>query len=228
MKELLVLNTNELVNKDLGKSIDIIQKELIKKDKSNFAIAKQVTKIINDELWTDDFETQNDIADFLGVSKSQISLMKNVTELKEIVTSKKANDTLKNVFGNYTMSRLFEINPLKKCVDDEHDIYFILNDFISYAKENEFDLVNSSKDELRAKVKAFRNAWNGVVETETTRKETSDTEPTQTSEEVETMDTDNTTVSDFHVEITIGEDKHIFEDKDFLIELSKLIAKYNG
>ena len=224
MKELILTSVRELTNTDLNKEVEGIRTELIKKDKSNFAIAKHVTNIINNELWSDDFESQNELADYLGVSKSQISLMKVVTEIKEAINKKSYRSELKAIYNAFTMSKLFELRPLNKLTDKENDILSILDDFGAYCEFNELDLTIMSNADLRQSVKSYVSQFN-AQETEAT-----DEQETEATDEQETEATETETVataSDFAVDIEIKGDKHHIESKDFLEELTKLMQKYD-
>lgn len=223
MKELILTSVRELTNTDLNKEVEGIRTELIKKDKSNFAIAKHVTNIINNELWSDDFESQNELADYLGVSKSQISLMKVVTELKEAINKKSYRSELKAIYNAFTMSKLFELRPLNKLTDKENDILSILDDFGAYCEFNELDLSIMSNADLRQSVKSYVSQFKATEETtEAETEETTDEQETETTEAEAVA-----TSSDFAVDIEIKGDKHHIENKDFLEELTKLMQKYD-
>lgn len=223
MKELILTSVRELTNTDLNKEVEGIRTELIKKDKSNFAIAKHVTSIIDKELWTDDFENQNDLADYLGVSKSQISLMKVVTELKQAINKKSYTGELKAIYNAFTMSKLFELRPLNKLTDEENDILSILDDFGAYCEFHELDLTIMSNADLRQSVKSYVSQFK---ETEAGTETEAETEAgTEAEAEVETETT--ATTSDFAVDIDIKGDRHHIESKDFLEELTKLMQKYD-
>ena len=216
MKEIILTSVRELTNTDLNKEVEGIRTELIKKDKSNFAIAKHVSTIIDKELWTDDFETQNDLADYLGVSKSQISLMKVVTEIKNAINKKSYRSELKAIYNAFTMSKLFELRPLNKLTDEENDILSILDDFGAYCEFHDLDLSIMSNADLRQSVKSYVSQFN---ETEA---------GTETEAEAEAETTEAVaTSSDFAVDIEIKGDKHHIENKDFMEELTKLMQKYD-
>lgn len=224
MKEIILTSVRELANAELNKEVEGIRTELIKKDKSNFAIAKHVTNIINNELWSDDFESQNDLADYLGVSKSQISLMKIVTEIKDAINKKSYRSELKSIYNAFTMSKLFELRPLNKLTDKENDILSILDDFGAYCEFNELDLTIMSNADLRQSVKSYVSQFKETeAGTETETEAGTETEAEAEAETTEVV----ATPSDFAVDIEIKGDKHHIESKDFLEELTKLMQKYD-
>ena len=223
MKEMILVGKNELKNNELSKAVETIRIELIKKDKSNFVIANQVTNIINGELWTDDFTDQNELATFLGISKSQVSLMKVVTEMKKVINSKKyKNADNKAIYNAFTMSRLFEVKPLFKLnlKDTELDIYDILDNFVTFVTDCGEDITTISNKDLRDLVSSYKDAFKGKKETEE-----AETEEAETTEEAEVVT--DATMSDFAVDITIKNDTHHIENKDFLADLTKLMSKYD-
>lgn len=223
MKEIILTSVRELTNTDLNKEVEGIRTELIKKDKSNFAIAKHVTKIINNELWADDFENQNELADYLGVSKSQISLMKVVTEIKDAINKKSYRSELKSIYNAFTMSKLFELRPLNKLTDGENDILSILDDFGAYCSHHNLDLSIMSNTDLRQFVKSYVSQFKETEAEAEAETEAEAEVEVEAEAETETV----ATASDFAVDIKIRGDEHHIESKDFLEELTKLMQKYD-
>lgn len=227
MKEMILVGKNELKNTELSKAVETIRVELIKKDKSNFVIAKQVTNIINGELWTDDFSDQNELSAFLGISKSQVSLMKVVTEMKKIIESKKyKNDDNKAIYNAFTMSRLFEIKPLFRLnlKDTDLDIYDILNNFVKFVEDCGEDIRTISNKDLRDRVSQFKDAFKGKKSDDKETSDDTETDDTETTTEEET--TGDPTMCDFAVDIIIKGDSHHVENEKFLADLTKLMSKY--
>ncbi len=133
--ELTVIQFSGVVNNvNLQKKLTKINTAIVKSQKSSWEIAEAVNEILTEELYSEDFEKEQDFADFLGISRSNLNKMKRAVDLK-----KKHELT-----NDWTLTKVFEMLTVK---DDEFD------DFIdSYA------VVPSMKvAEIRDCVKC----WNG-------------------------------------------------------------------
>lgn len=135
--ELTVIQFNGIVNNvNLQKQLTKINTAIIKSQKSSWEVATAVNKILTDELYADDFEKEQDFADFLGMSRPNLNKMKRAVDLKN---KHKLSD-------DWSLTKAFELLTIK---DEEFD------DFIeSYAV-----LPSMTVAEIRDCVKC----WNGAV-----------------------------------------------------------------
>lgn len=164
--ELTVIQLNGVVsNVNLQKQLTKINTAIVKNQKSSWEIATAVNEILTYELYADDFEKEQDFADFLGMSRSNLNKMKRAVDLKK---NHKLSD-------DWSLTKAFEILTIK---DEEFD------DFIeSYAV-----LPSMTVAEIRDCVKC----WKGAVIEEKVEEEKSvgKEEPTEATEEVEYTDSD--------------------------------------
>lgn len=81
MEELTIINSQEVsfVNKQFGVEVDKINRAITSHNKSNWIIADAVRKIIEEELFVDDFKTEKDLADFMGMSRPNLNKLKNAS-----------------------------------------------------------------------------------------------------------------------------------------------------
>lgn len=73
MNEIKVINTTELQNKKLTTQCNRMYAALRSMEKNKWSFAEAVANIMENKLYADDFETDKDFANFIGVSKSYIS-----------------------------------------------------------------------------------------------------------------------------------------------------------
>ena len=177
--ELTVIQFNGVVsNVNLQKQLTKINTAIVKSQKSSWEVATAVNNILTDELYADDFEKEQDFADFLGMSRPNLNKMKRAVDLKK---NHKLSD-------DWTLTKAFEMLTIK---DDEFD------DFIeSYAV-----LPSMTVAEIRDCVKC----WNGAVieekveegekpvgkeEPKENEKPVGKEEPAEVKEEVKYIDSD--------------------------------------
>ena len=173
--ELTVIQFNGVVsNVNLQKQLTKINNAIVKSQKSSWEVATAVNKILTDELYVDDFEKEQDFADFLGMSRPNLNKMKRAVDLKK-------NHELSN---DWSLTKAFELLTIK---DEEFD------DFIeSYAI-----LPSMTVAEIRDCVKC----WNGTAIKENVEEEkpvgkeeekpVGKEEPAEATGEVEYTDSDN-------------------------------------
>ena len=82
MNELVKIETNEIVNKELKKSFSEINKAVSTIGRNTWKVADEIAKIVNDELYKEDFENLHELAKVVGMSASNISRMSRVSVLK--------------------------------------------------------------------------------------------------------------------------------------------------
>lgn len=83
MNDLITMNVTTLANKELAKSITAINRAVETGNKSSWIVAEEFTRIVNDELFEDDFDNEKQFADFVGVTKGYISQCKHAVDFKE-------------------------------------------------------------------------------------------------------------------------------------------------
>lgn len=157
--ELMRINVTELTNKELGKSIQAINKAVYDGQKSGWAVAREFTKIVNDELFEDDFDDKKTFAKFMGISPSYLT---QVTKAVDFADNHKELDI--PVGKAYLLST----------VD-----YF--EDFNDWVKEN-YDGFNSwefGDNALKGMIKAYNEKDKEVEEVE----EVEETEEIQETED---------------------------------------------
>ena len=82
MNELTKIETNEILNKELKKSFLEINKAVSTIGRNTWKVADEIAKIVNDELYKEDFENLHELAKVVGMSTSNISRMSRVSLLK--------------------------------------------------------------------------------------------------------------------------------------------------
>ena len=79
MLELTTINTTELTNKKLGTQLNTIKKAVDTGNNQQWKIADAIATIVDDELFVDDFETEGNLAEVLGMSRPNLNKMKNAS-----------------------------------------------------------------------------------------------------------------------------------------------------
>lgn len=227
MNELTIMNVAELTNASFRKDCTSIAKAVDSKNKSNFKIAKAINHIITSENWQDDFASEEEMATYLGMSKSQMSMLKRADDIKALI----GQDNI--ILDNLTVTKLYEFNPIYRMIyhkdiskeDLELTFNTVVHDFLNTFKSDNEILELNQKD--------LRNAIKTWIELNFSKEESNDTE-TDNDNEIETNN-DNETVKDNRTEgevpeITItfkdGNTFEIGDDVTFLLDLTKLLKKY--
>ena len=104
MLELTTINTTELVNKKLGTQLNNIKKAVETGNNQQWKIADAIAKIVDDELFIDDFESEKNLASVLGMSRSNLNKMKNASHYHKEVTELNA----------FTLSKVMELLVIPK------------------------------------------------------------------------------------------------------------------
>ena len=85
MNEIITINTAELKNRKMATQLSTINKAILTGEKSKWTIAEAIKKIINEELYIDDFENEQSLADVLGMSRPQLNKLKRAVDYKEVL-----------------------------------------------------------------------------------------------------------------------------------------------
>lgn len=135
MNEVMVSEKiNALTNTALKDSLGVIRKEVISVNTSQWEIAKQVHAILTKETFKDDFNNEEQFANFIGISRS------NCNKMKKAVDFRNSNKT----FKDWTLNKIYEIMCLPK-----EEAPQLLKDYI-------IDKDDTVK-EIREAVKAYKD-----------------------------------------------------------------------
>ena len=134
---LTVANVTTLASKELTVELFNIMNAINEGNKSAWDIARAYKRIIDDELFDEDFENVQEFALYVGVSKSTISQYIKAVEFVE-----------KHEFG-FDMFTVGSGYLLSTLTDEE----FI--DFVKWAEEQEIDLTTMSVKALRNLIKEY-------------------------------------------------------------------------
>lgn len=111
-----------LSNKDLAKELKKISEAMQANVKSAWTIAEGFTNIVCNELFADDYDTEKEFADDMGVSKGYLSQCKNAV----LFADKHDKDRRLTVGKCYRLSVLSDdafIDFSTWCADNDLDIY---------------------------------------------------------------------------------------------------------
>lgn len=109
MLELTTINTTELTNKKLGTQLNNIKKAVDTGNNQQWKIADAIATIVDDELFVDDFETEGNLANVLGMSRPNLNKMKKASHYHKEVEELNA----------FTLTKVMEllIIPKEEIVD---------------------------------------------------------------------------------------------------------------
>lgn len=136
---LTVASVTTLSSKELTVELFNIMNAINEGNKSAWEIARAYKRIIDDELFDEDFENVQEFALYVGVSKSTISQYIKAVEFVE-----------KHEFG-FDMFTVGSAYLLSTLTDEE----FI--DFVKWAEEQEIDLTTMSVKALRNLIKEYES-----------------------------------------------------------------------
>ena len=161
---LTVANVTTLASKELTVELFNIMNAINEGNKSAWEVAKAYKRIIDDELFDEDFENVQEFALYVGVSKSTISQYIKAVEFVE-----------KHEFG-FDMFTVGSAYLLSTLTDEE----FI--DFVKWAEEQEIDLTSMSVKALRNLIKEYDSK--DEVEEEVVEDNEDSSESDEDSEEI--------------------------------------------
>ena len=167
---LTVANVTTLSSKELTVELFNIMNAINEGNKSAWDIARAYKRIIDDELFDEDFENVQEFALYVGVSKSTISQYIKAVEFVE-----------KHEFG-FDMFTVGSAYLLSTLTDEE----FI--DFVKWAEEQEIDLTTMSVKALRNLIKEYDSKDN--VEDEVIEDSTDNEDSSVSEEEITVSDRD--------------------------------------
>ena len=109
MLELTTINTTELTNKKLGTQLTAIKKAVDTGNNQQWKIADAIATIVDDELFVDDFETEDKLAKVLGMSRPNLNKMKKASHYHKEVAELNA----------FTLTKVMEllVIPHEEIVD---------------------------------------------------------------------------------------------------------------
>ena len=168
---LTVANVTTLSSKELTVELFNIMNAINEGNKSAWEVARAYKRIIDDELFDEDFENVQEFALYVGVSKSTISQYIKAVEFVE-----------KHEFG-FDMFTVGSAYLLSTLTDEE----FI--DFVKWAEEQEIDLSTMSVKALRNLIKEYDSkddVEEDVIEDSTDNEDSSESD--EDSEEISVDD----------------------------------------
>ena len=105
MNEIMITEKiNALTNTALKDSLGVIQNEVLSVNASQWVIAKQVHDILTKETFKDDFNNEEEFANFIGISRSNCNKMKKAVDFRD------SNE----VFDGWSLNKVYEIMCLPK------------------------------------------------------------------------------------------------------------------
>ena len=156
---LTVASVTTLSSKELTVELFNIMNAINEGNKSAWEVARAYKRIIDDELFDEDFENVQEFALYVGVSKSTISQYIKAVEFVE-----------KHEFG-FDMFTVGSAYLLSTLTDEE----FI--DFVKWAEEQEIDLTTMSVKALRNLIKEYDskdNVEEDIIEDSTDNEDSSE------------------------------------------------------
>lgn len=86
--ELMLRDVSSLTNKALVQQVNVINKAIDTMNTRTWSVAKAVHTIIEGELFKDDFTTEENFANYLGISRPVVNKMKRAYIMREAMTDK--------------------------------------------------------------------------------------------------------------------------------------------
>ena len=126
---LIVRNIGELTNKELVKEIKAIEKLESNTQSNRWKQAEHYATILNDELYSDDFESLTEFAKVIGSTKQTISQLVKAVEYAEECNIDK---------GLWTINKVYILSLIDNVVD-----------FMSWLKTEHKELNINEKEDLR-------------------------------------------------------------------------------
>ena len=149
--EIMVKEVNELKNAELKENtLKIINAQnALKKDQ--WAIINALGIILIEKQWKDDFKSQNEFGEYLGLSTGNISQYRNAYRFVQLT---KADCTKLSPSNAYLLSTLVKEEETIEGTTSDFSEYL---EFEKWCKENEkIDFMTYSQKKLRETIKEFR------------------------------------------------------------------------
>ena len=204
MLELTTINTTELTNKKLGTQLNNIKKAVDNGNNQQWKIADAIATIVDDELFVDDFETEDNLAKVLGMSRPNLNKMKKASHYHNEVEE----------LNNFTLTKVMEllIIPKEKIVE-------FLDDYMITP--------SSTCREVREAVSAWKDD-NIVADAEITDAEDAE-DPKDENESESTVVDDSTDSSTSNIDDdALAEIKKMIDlmNREELLELKEYIERW--
>ena len=168
MNELMKIETNEIANKELKKSFSEINKAVSTIGRNTWKVADEIAKIVNYELYKEDFENLHELSKVVGMSASNISRMSRVSVLKNKYYEK---------LEKFSVSCVSEMLTVAEKVDENSFITFL-----NFLLREDISTV--------AGIRKYAKNFLEVEETEETEEVETEEVETEETEEVETEETE--------------------------------------
>lgn len=130
IKEKISAFTNTALKDSLG----VIHNEVLSVNTSQWVIAKQIHDILTKETYKDDFNNEEEFANFIGISRSNCNKMKKAVDFRD------SNE----VFADWTLNKVYEVMCLPK-----EEAPQLLTDYMIDK--------NDTVKEIREAVKAYKD-----------------------------------------------------------------------
>ena len=164
MNELVKIETEEIANKELKKSFSEINKAISTIGRNTWKVADEIAKIVNDELYKEDFENLHELSKVVGMSASNISRMSRVSVLKNKYYEK---------LEKFSVSCVSEMLTVAEKVDEN-----MFLTFLGLLLENEITTVA----DIRKYAKKFLEVEEEIEEAEAEVEEVEETEEVEAEE----------------------------------------------
>ena len=204
MLELTTINTTGLVNKKLGTQLNNIKKAVDTGNNQHWKIADAIATIVDDELFVDDFETEGNLAEVLGMSRPNLNKMKKASHYHKEVEELNA----------FTLTKVMEL-----LVIPQNEIVDFLDGYMITP--------SSTCREVREAVSAWKDD-NIVAEAEITDAEDAEDETNENESESTVVD-ESTESSTSNIDYdALAEIKKMIDlmNRAELLELKKYIERW--
>lgn len=163
-----VVATMALANKELEKAVVTILTAKAGAENNKWIEATEYSRVINDELFTDDFTDKKSFADFMGYSPAMMSQFLKAVEFVE--KGVKYGDTILSS-DNLTVGKAYMLSALKEDITT----------FFNWCYANDREMLAMSDAGLKAVIKEWKKD-NEAIDTEATELEEA---PIEDASEVE-------------------------------------------
>lgn len=148
---LVVLDNNyQIANKQMKTQLKKVVEGLEMVEKGTWKFALGIHQIIVKELYVDDFKTLDELASYLGTSKSYLSKCYNACEYA-------LNN---NVLEKISVNKAYLLSSIKN-----------METFKEYCEENSIDYENASIHQLEEIIKSYNNRNANAIKEEAPQKE---------------------------------------------------------